>query len=220
MKSIYNSLSLDKSKNSYYKKYKYQYVIDFISIIILIVSLIPIPFAILFNMYYLILITALLITVAIFYNRKVVIKRKIKYCNFILFQLQTEAKEKNMLLLNDIYPLFLHVVDETSLFEIYYDNDIILSTTYDNIKNYKIYNTGKEYKEFKRLPDNPKDYIKKYLIEINFKDSNSITLEFYNNNLKFVVGNKNYYQQYCNTKTINALATILDEIFKSNKKKQ
>lgn len=218
MESIYNSLSLNKTNNSYYKKYKFKYKINFISIIILIISLIPVVFAVIFNMYYLIFITALIITIDIFYYRRVVTKRKMKYCNFLASKLQGEATEKNMLLLNEIYPLFLNVNDEEQLFEIYYDNNIILKTTYENIKNYKIYNTSKKYKEYKRLPDIPKDYIKKYIIEINFKDNNSIDLEFYNNNLKFVVGNKAFYQQNVNTKTINALALILDKIFEHNKK--
>ena len=140
------------------------------------------------------------------------------YCNFIEEKLKEEAKNKNMLLLNEIYPLYLNVNDETKMFEIYLDNEKILSTKYSNLKNYIIYNNSKEYKASLRLPNTPTSYIKKYLLEINTKDGNSITLTFFNNNIKFIVGNKIFYQQFTNTKTINSLAQILDKIFSLNKK--
>ena len=87
------------------------------------------------------------------------------YCNFIEEKLKEEAKNKNMLLLNEIYPLYLNVNDETKMFEIYLDNEKILSTKYSNLKNYIIYNNSKEYKASLRLPNTPTSYIKKYLLD-------------------------------------------------------
>ena len=184
---------------------------------LLILALVFLPFAIKVNRLFYIVVIVFLV-VAIFINRKFSLKKKMTYCNFIEEKLKEEAKNKNMLLLNEIYPLYLNVNDETKMFEIYLDNEKILSTKYSNLKNYIIYNNSKEYKASLRLPNTPTSYIKKYLLEINTKDGNSITLTFFNNNIKFIVGNKIFYQQFTNTKTINSLAQILDKIFSLNKK--
>lgn len=219
MENIYKSIDLNSKLNSYYKKYKLnKYRFDWISFLSLIASIIFIPLAIIINALFLIGFIVF-IAVAMLVNKKFSLKQKMAYCNFIEERLQMEAKEKNMLLLNEIYPLYLNVNDDNELFEIYLDNEKILSTVYSNLKNYVIYYNSKDYKSTLRLPNNPSSYIKKYLLEINTKDGNSITMSFYNNNMKFVVGNRRYYQQFTNTKTINSLAQILDKIFSNNKKR-
>ena len=219
MENIYKSIDLNSKLNSYYKKYKFnKYRFDWISFLSLIASIIFIPLAIIINALFLIGFIVFIV-VAMIVNKKFSLKQKMAYCNFIEERLQMEAKEKNMLLLNEIYPLYLNVNDDNELFEIYLDNEKILSTVYSNLKNYVIYYNSKDYKSTLRLPNNPSSYIKKYLLEINTKDGNSITMSFYNNNMKFVVGNRRYYQQFTNTKTINSLAQILDKIFSNNKKR-
>ena len=218
MENIYKSINLNKELNSYYKKFKFnKYKFNWISFLLLIIALVFLPFAIKVNRLFYIGVIVFL-AAAIFINRKFSLKKKMTYCNFIEEKLKEEAKNKNMLLLNEIYPLYLNVNDETKMFEIYLDNEKILSTKYSNLKNYIIYNNSKEYKASLRLPNTPTSYIKKYLLEINTKDGNSITLTFFNNNIKFIVGNKIFYQQFTNTKTINSLAQILDKIFSLNKK--
>ena len=218
MENIYKSINLNKELNSYYKKFKLnKYKFNWVSFLLLILALVFLPFAIKVNRLFYIGVIVFL-AVAIFINRKFSLKKKMSYCNFIEEKLKEEAKNKNMLLLNEIYPLYLNVNDETKMFEIYLDNEKILSTKYSNLKNYIIYNNSKEYKASLRLPNTPTSYIKKYLLEINTKDGNSITLTFFNNNIKFIVGNKIFYQQFTNTKTINSLAQILDKIFSLNKK--
>ncbi len=218
MENIYKSINLNKELNSYYKKFKLnKYKFNWISFLLLILASVFLPFAIKVNRLFYIVVIVFLV-VAIFINRKFSLKKKMTYCNFIEEKLKEEAKNKNMLLLNEIYPLYLNVNDETKMFEIYLDNEKILSTKYSNLKNYIIYNNSKEYKASLRLPNTPTSYIKKYLLEINTKDGNSITLTFFNNNIKFIVGNKIFYQQFTNTKTINSLAQILDKIFSLNKK--
>mgnify|MGYP004521632093 CR=1 FL=1 len=218
MENIYKSINLNKELNSYYKKFKLnKYKFNWVSFLLLILALVFLPFAIKVNRLFYIVVIVFLV-VAIFINRKFSLKKKMTYCNFIEEKLKEEAKNKNMLLLNEIYPLYLNVNDETKMFEIYLDNEKILSTKYSNLKNYIIYNNSKEYKASLRLPNTPTSYIKKYLLEINTKDGNSITLTFFNNNIKFIVGNKIFYQQFTNTKTINSLAQILDKIFSLNKK--
>lgn len=218
MENIYKSINLNKELNSYYKKFKFnKYKFNWISFLLLILASVFLPFAIKVNRLFYIVVIVFLV-VAIFINRKFSLKKKMTYCNFIEEKLKEEAKNKNMLLLNEIYPLYLNVNDETKMFEIYLDNEKILSTKYSNLKNYIIYNNSKEYKASLRLPNTPTSYIKKYLLEINTKDGNSITLTFFNNNIKFIVGNKIFYQQFTNTKTINSLAQILDKIFSLNKK--
>lgn len=218
MENIYKSINLNKELNSYYKKFKLnKYKFNWISFLLLILASVFLPFAIKVNRLFYIGVIVFL-AVAIFINRKFSLKKKMSYCNFIEEKLKEEAKNKNMLLLNEIYPLYLNVNDETKMFEIYLDNEKILSTKYSNLKNYIIYNNSKEYKASLRLPNTPTSYIKKYLLEINTKDGNSITLTFFNNNIKFIVGNKIFYQQFTNTKTINSLAQILDKIFSLNKK--
>lgn len=218
MENIYKSINLNKELNSYYKKFKFnKYKFNWISFLLLILASVFLPFAIKVNRLFYIGVIVFL-AAAIFINRKFSLKKKMTYCNFIEEKLKEEAKNKNMLLLNEIYPLYLNVNDETKMFEIYLDNEKILSTKYSNLKNYIIYNNSKEYKASLRLPNTPTSYIKKYLLEINTKDGNSITLTFFNNNIKFIVGNKIFYQQFTNTKTINSLAQILDKIFSLNKK--
>lgn len=218
MENIYKSINLNKELNSYYKKFKLnKYKFNWVSFLLLILASVFLPFAIKVNRLFYIGVIVFL-AVAIFINRKFSLKKKMTYCNFIEEKLKEEAKNKNMLLLNEIYPLYLNVNDETKMFEIYLDNEKILSTKYSNLKNYIIYNNSKEYKASLRLPNTPTSYIKKYLLEINTKDGNSITLTFFNNNIKFIVGNKIFYQQFTNTKTINSLAQILDKIFSLNKK--
>lgn len=218
MENIYKSINLNKELNSYYKKFKLnKYKFNWISFLLLILASVFLPFAIKVNRLFYIGVIVFL-AVAIFINRKFSLKKKMSYCNFIEEKLKEEAKNKNMLLLNEIYPLYLNVNVETKMFEIYLDNEKILSTKYSNLKNYIIYNNSKEYKASLRLPNTPTSYIKKYLLEINTKDGNSITLTFFNNNIKFIVGNKIFYQQFTNTKTINSLAQILDKIFSLNKK--
>ena len=218
MENIYKSINLNKELNSYYKKFKLnKYKFNWISFLLLILASVFLPFAIKVNRLFYIVVIVFLV-VAIFINRKFSLKKKMTYCNFIEEKLKEEAENKNMLLLNEIYPLYLNVNDETKMFEIYLDNEKILSTKYSNLKNYIIYNNSKEYKASLRLPNTPTSYIKKYLLEINTKDGNSITLTFFNNNIKFIVGNKIFYQQFTNTKTINSLAQILDKIFSLNKK--
>lgn len=218
MENIYKSINLNKELNSYYKKFKFnKYKFNWISFLLLILASVFLPFAIKVNRLFYIVVIVFLV-VAIFINRKFSLKKKMTYCNYIEEKLKEEAKNKNMLLLNEIYPLYLNVNDETKMFEIYLDNEKILSTKYSNLKNYIIYNNSKEYKASLRLPNTPTSYIKKYLLEINTKDGNSITLTFFNNNIKFIVGNKIFYQQFTNTKTINSLAQILDKIFSLNKK--
>lgn len=218
MENIYKSINLNKELNSYYKKFKFnKYKFNWISFLLLILASVFLPFAIKVNRLFYIGVIVFL-AAAIFINRKFSLKKKMTYCNFIEEKLKEEAKNKNMLLLNEIYPLYLNVNDETKMFEIYLDNEKKLSTKYSNLKNYIIYNNSKEYKASLRLPNTPTSYIKKYLLEINTKDGNSITLTFFNNNIKFIVGNKIFYQQFTNTKTINSLAQILDKIFSLNKK--
>ena len=218
MENIYKSINLNKELNSYYKKFKFnKYKFNWISFLLLILASVFLPFAIKVNRLFYIVVIVFLV-VAIFINRKFSLKKKMTYCNFIEEKLKEEAKNKNMLLLNEIYPLYLNVNVETKMFEIYLDNEKILSTKYSNLKNYIIYNNSKEYKASLRLPNTPTSYIKKYLLEINTKDGNSITLTFFNNNIKFIVENKIFYQQFTNTKTINSLAQILDKIFSLNKK--
>ena len=194
MENIYKSINLNKELNSYYKKFKLnKYKFNWVSFLLLILALVFLPFAIKVNRLFYIVVIVFLV-VAIFINRKFSLKKKMTYCNFIEEKLKEEAKNKNMLLLNEIYPLYLNVNDETKMFEIYLDNEKILSTKYSNLKNYIIYNNSKEYKASLRLPNTPTSYIKKYLLEINTKDGNSITLTFFNNNIKFIVGNKIFYQ--------------------------
>lgn len=218
MENIYKSINLNKELNSYYKKFKFnKYKFNWISFLLLILASVFLPFAIKVNRLFYIGVIVFL-AAAIFINRKFSLKKKMTYCNFIEEKLKEEAKNKNMLLLNEIYPLYLNVNVETKMFEIYLDNEKILSTKYSNLKNYIIYNNSKEYKASLRLPNTPTSYIKKYLLEINTKDGNSITLTFFNNNIKFIVENKIFYQQFTNTKTINSLAQILDKIFSLNKK--
>ena len=219
MENIYKSIELNSKLNTYYKKYNLnKYKFDWISFLSLVLSILFLSPALKVNGLFLMGFIVFL-ALAMFINKKFSLKKKMAYCNFIEENLQIEAKNKNMLLLNEIYPLFLNVNDDLELFEIYLDNEKILSTQYSNLKNYFIYNNSKEYKAYSRLPNNPSSYIKKYILEINTKDGNLIVLSFFNNNMKFVVGNRRYYQQFTNTKTINSLAQILDKIFSNNKKR-
>ena len=129
-----------------------------------------------------------------------------------------KAKENGMLSLNEIYPVFLMVDDSSEEFKIIYQNDIKLLCTFNDFKNYAIYYNDLEHKTKKKLPDVPIPTVKRYIMEIYFKDDSMITITIDNRHPKFVINNRWFYQQFTNSQMINALAKIIDQIIKKRNK--
>jgi hypothetical protein len=221
MENIYKSFTLDKlnSKDDF-KKYdinKPKNKPDFISIIILIISFaLIIPAFLVHPIFY--AGTILGILIAYYVYKRTISKRRRKYAIYLERQLKKEAKENNMLSLNEIYPVFLYVNDDSEEFKIVYQNDIKLYCKFNDFKNYIIYYNDLEHKTKKKLPDVPITTVKKYIMEIYFKDDEKLTITFDNRNPRFVINNRWFYQQFTNSQMINALAKIIDQIIKRRNK--
>ncbi len=221
MDNIYKSFTLDKLNNKNdFKKYdmaKPKNKPDFISIIILIISFsLIIPAVLVHPLFY--AGTILGILIAYYVYKRTISKRRRKYAIYLEKQLKKDAKEVGMLSLNEIYPVFLYVNDDSEEFKIIYQDDVKLLCTYNDFKNYAIYYNDLEHKTKKKLPDVPIPTVKKYIMEINFKDDSKLTITFDNRNPKFVINNRWFYQQFTNSQMINALAKIIDQIIKRRNK--
>lgn len=222
MENIYKSFSLDKinSKNDFlvYEANKPKNKIDWLSILFLVLAFLFIVPAVLVNsIFYAFSIAFILITYYIY--KRTISKRRKKYSIYLERALKKEAQEAGMLSLNEIYPVFLRVDDLKEEFEIVYQNETKLLCSYNDFKSYSIYYNSLEYKTSRKLPDIPDPTVKRYILEIYFKDDNKLTITLDNTNPKFVINNRWFYQQFTNTKMINVLAKLIDKIIDYRNKK-
>ena len=108
-------------------------------------------------------------------------------------------------------------IDKDELFAIYYMDKIVIECKYSDIKNYKIFYNG-SYETKQRLPKTPLKGIKRYSIQIIFTNGEEALIELINYYAPFMLNSKIDYLQFVNTKMINDLATILDQVLRVNKK--
>lgn len=127
------------------------------------------------------------------------------------------AKENDVLSIHPIFPLFLHADDINRKLTIYYQDIILVEALYDDFKNYKIYyNINYEAKQ--RIPNTLDKGIKYFSISMNFKNGENSTISLVNYCSNLTVNSKGNYLQFVNTKMINDLATILDQVLRVKNK--
>lgn len=223
---ISNSLILDKKKlKNDLKKYKSckNNKISVASIILFVIflALLIVGMILTFKVetYYIILVICSFICAiaSAFFYRRVDNLNKITFIKNLELANHKYAEDNNVLNLHPVFPLYFKACDEDNSLTIYYMNDTIIACNYSDIKNYKIYyNSDHETKQ--RLPKNPIKGVKKYSIEILFGNGEKSTIELINYFGIFMLNSKVDYLQFVNTKSINDLATILDEVLRANKK--
>ena len=226
MKMITNSLILNKTKlkkdlvqynNCKKNKISITSIVLFVLFIILLIVGMVLTFKI--QSYYIIIIIVSFVcaTASAFFYRRIDNINKVTYIKNLELNHNNYAIKNNILSLHPVFPLFLKTIDKDELFAIYYMDKIVIECKYSDIKNYKIFYNG-SYETKQRLPKTPLKGIKRYSIQIIFTNGEEALIELINYYAPFMLNSKIDYLQFVNTKMINDLATILDQVLRVNKK--
>ena len=204
--SIYMFKDTTKNDLEYFNnKYPFKYKKDIVSLIILIIAIISIPF--MFISYFTLIGTFVLFLALAYFRFKYLNRRGVTYLDALEREIKNEYKAYKAI--SAVYPIYLHYDNKEKEFYLDYLDKNFLACNYSDFNSYNIYIDNYKTKH-NRLNNKPDRTAKSYKLELIFNDGKKLEIGFANIN-KYIRLHKSYeFLQYANTKTINELLDLID----------